>query len=105
MPGTISSDHVMVDRGGPTAPWGKAVGDIDRDGRPGLVVGGHKGGGLISYENPGWHKHLIVAEGAFSTDHDVANVDKDGRNDLLLDTRWLRNEAGGRWSVYSRVSG
>ena len=45
IPRTISFDRVTVHQDGPTAPWGKSVGDIDGNGRPDLVVGGHGGGG------------------------------------------------------------
>ena len=36
-------DKVIVDRNGPTDPWGKATGDINGDGKPDLIVGGHGG--------------------------------------------------------------
>ena len=102
-PGPISFDHVMVDQRGPTAPWGKAVGEINEDGRPDLVVGGRAGGGLVWYENPNWQKHVIAVEGAFSTVLEVADVDKDGRNDVvtLMNDRlvWFRNGGGDRWTM------
>ena len=33
-------DKVIVDRNGPTDPWGKATGDMNGDERPDLIVGG-----------------------------------------------------------------
>jgi hypothetical protein len=96
----IGFERLVVDRNGPVDPWGKSVGDIDGDGRPDLIVGGHDGGGLVWYQSPGWRRHVIAAEGAFSTDHEVADIDGDGRNDLvsLMDGQlvWFRN-AGDRW--------
>ncbi len=49
MPETISFDHVIVDQDGPISPRGKTVGDINGDGRPDLVVGGHAK--VLCYEN------------------------------------------------------
>lgn len=99
---SVPVEHVVVDRNAPGDPWGKAVGDINGDGRPDLVVGGHDGGGLVWYENPGWEKRVIAREGIFSTDHEVADIDGDGRNDVvsLMEDRlvWFRN-AGDRWII------
>jgi hypothetical protein len=90
--------HVVVDRHGPRDPWGKGVGDLNGDGRPDLIVGGRSGGGLVWYENPGWTRHTISAEGEFSTDQEAGDVDGDGRNDVVSLTYdglvWFR---GGDW--------
>jgi hypothetical protein len=103
LPAAISFDHIILDRHGPIAPWGKAAGDINGDGRPDMIVGGHDGGGLVWYENPNWRKHMIAPEGKFSTDHEVADIDKDGRNDVvsLMSDRlvWYRNNGGDRWTM------
>ena len=86
--------RLVVDAKGPREPWGKAFGDLDGDGRPDLVVGGRNGGGLVWYENPGWGKH-VVSDGEFSTDHEIADVDGDGRNDIVSLTTtgivWFHN--------------
>ena len=99
---SVPVEHVVVDRSGPGDPWGKTVGEINGDGRPDLVVGGHEGGGLVWYENPSWRKHVIASAGVFSTDHEVTDIDGDGRNDVvsLMEDRlvWFRN-SGDRWTI------
>lgn len=92
-PGAYS--HVVIDDKGPRDPWGKSIGDINGDGLPDLIVGGRAGGGLVWYENPTWRKHVIAADGEFSTDHEVADVDGDGRKDVVSlsvsSLVWFRN--------------
>lgn len=75
--------YELIDGKGPLEPWGKAAGDLNGDGRPDLIVGGRAGGGLVWYENPAWEKHVVHADGAFSTDHVVADIDGDGQNDIV----------------------
>lgn len=113
--GTFSP--IVVDRAGPADPWGKAVGDINGDGLPDLVVGGHEAGQmnffarvvaklgiqerkepsgeLVWYENPTWRKHLISDKYRFSTDIEIADIDGDGWADVVTITSseliWFRN--------------
>lgn len=72
-----------IDGEGPLDIWLKAVGDLNGDGRPDLIAGGHASGGLVWYENPSWKKHVIAAEGVFGTDGETADVDRDGDADVL----------------------
>ena len=86
--------RTVIDAHGPVDPWGKGVGDINGDRRADLLVGGH-GGGLYWYENPGWQRHVIATEGIFSTDIEVADINGDGRNDVvaIMDQKlvWFAN--------------
>ena len=104
----VSFDHVVVDPSGPQDPWGKAVGDMNGDGTPDLIVGGYVSGGLVWYENPSWVPHVISDQPGFRTDHEAGDVDRDGRMDVVsLGTdpsgkprlEWFKNPGspGGTW--------
>lgn len=94
-------NHTIIDNQGPNDIWQKTVGDINGDGRIDLIAGGHADGGLVWYENPTWTKHTIASGGGFSTDAEVADVDKDGDNDVLSltnsDISWYENPS---WTVH-----
>jgi hypothetical protein len=109
--------RIIVDVSGPTDPWGKSVGDLDGDGFPDFIVGGHGSaersmvsrvfdklgfrkfenplGELVWYRNPTWLKLSISKEYRFSTDHEVADIDGDGLQDVVSLTEskiiWFRN--------------
>jgi hypothetical protein len=116
-----------VDAAGPRCPWGKSAGDIDGDGRPDLVVGGHcpdhpglwrrvlakiglmepstESGSLVWYRNPDWTRGVLSTANGIRTDIEVADMDGDGRNDVVALTDrgpiWLKNPGpkNSAWTV------
>lgn len=99
--GPVVFRHAVID---PAPPGGEdcctdvcAAGDIDGDGYPDLLLGGEHaaGPGLFLYLYPLWDK-IPLATGQFTTDMQLADVDRDGRLDIVVgDTDrglvWLRN--------------
>lgn len=78
--------HRIIDAAGPLSIWGKCAADLNGDGRIDLLVGGWRGGGLVWYENPGWTKRSIDPANKISTDLEVADVDRDGKPDVVAVT-------------------
>ncbi|WP_189608031.1 FG-GAP repeat domain-containing protein [Saccharospirillum salsuginis] len=96
----------ILDSHGPRAPWGKTLGDINGNGLLDVVVGGHQprrlslgerllrkvglfdrtgaGGELVWYENPTWQRHSITENYKVRTDIEVADINADGHNDIVL---------------------
>lgn len=97
----VPFEHVIVDDDGPTSMWQKTVGDINGDGAPDLLAGGHSSGGLVWYESPSWTKFTIADGGGYSTDGEVVDVDGDGDIDVVSLTSsqilWYENPD---WAVH-----
>lgn len=81
-PAPVPFQRIAIDANGPGSAWGKSVGDIDGDGRQDLVVGG-LARGLYWYRNPSWQKSTIDPDAQIWTDLEVADVNRDGRNDVV----------------------
>lgn len=75
--------HEVIDPDNPADPHCKAAGDIDGDGYVDLLAASASGGGLFWYRYPDWSKHRI-AEGTFTTDMAVADMDGDGCLDIVV---------------------
>ncbi len=96
--------YVVLDDRGPRDPWGKGVGDIDGDGLPDLVAGGHAGGGLAWYRSGEPGRRVIASSGSFGTDIEVADLDGDGRADVVAvmadRLAWFRQTPDGGWQEH-----
>lgn len=79
----VRFERQVIDTEGPLDLWLKSVGDLNGDGRPDLIAGGYREGGLVWYENPSWKKRIIAGQGKFGTDGEAADVDRDGDFDVV----------------------
>jgi len=94
---SIRFSHVVIDATNPADPHCKAAGDIDGDGHPDMLAASASGEGLYWYRYPDWSKHRI-ADGTFTTDMSVADIDGDGCLDVVIPSdeglMWYRNPCG-----------
>jgi hypothetical protein len=81
----------------------KAIADVDGDGKPDLIVGGHD---LVWYRNPDWQKFTIAkAANEFTTDCQATDLNGDGLPDIVTgdgnagsNVVWFENvERGKSW--------
>ncbi len=102
----VTFDLTTIDARGPSQVWGKAVGDLNRDGRTDIVIGS-RNGGLYWYQSPRWTKHKISGA-QIQEDMEVVDLDRNGRRDIVAVvtggiTMFANN--GGTWGSRPLVRG
>lgn len=98
--------EVIVDSasdGIPSSPWGKGIGDLNRDGRPDIIIGAHTNGGLAWYENPSWQRRSISTAG-HSTDVESGDMNGNGYQDVVAVLSsgiriYFNNSSGTDWTT------
>lgn len=75
----------------PHCPCGKALGDLNGDGRLDAIVAGSEGP-LVWYAAPKWTRSVLAAQGT-TTDGGLAvgDLDRDGDLDVTVGTAWFEN--------------
>jgi FG-GAP-like repeat len=102
---TVPFEHVLLDEGLQGYLDCKAVGDLDGDDLPDVVIGTDTQ--LVWYRAPAWTRTLIAPGANFTTDMQVADVDGDGDLDIVVPEydlarlEWYRNPriGGGTWTA------
>lgn len=89
--GEIPFIRTVIAQESPHGPCGKALGDLDGDGRLDAVVAGSEGP-LVWYAYPGWTQSVLAAQG-FTTQGGLAagDLDRDGDLDVTVGTVWFEN--------------
>jgi len=80
----VPFEHVIIDENGPADPHVKSTGDIDGDGAADPVAASSAGGPLVWYRSPDWPRYEIAPSGRWSCDAELADVDGDGDNDIVI---------------------
>jgi hypothetical protein len=105
----VTATYVQVDASGPPRAVAKGAGDVDRDGLADLVVGSASGG-LYWYKNATWAKRVINATIKTAEEVEVADLNRDGANDVILaipgGAVWFQNSGNGTsWTQRMLQSG
>ncbi len=104
----VTFTETVIDPNGPAKIWGKGSGDLNGDGKGDFLVGGMLGG-LNWYRNPDWKKSVISSTAKVEEDMAVADLNKDGRKDVIAivtgGVKWFENTGTTSWPVHTLFSG
>jgi type 1 glutamine amidotransferase len=83
--------RTVIARDSPRCPCGKALGDVNGDGRLDAIVAGSDGR-LVWYAAPGWTPSVLAVQGFTTQGGLVAgDLDRDGNLDVIVGTVWFEN--------------
>lgn len=98
----IPFQQITIDADPPNQPYYKMVGDINGDQFADIVVAGAKRS-LVVYIYPRWKKTEIAASGWDGVNGEIADVDTDGDQDVVMGgTVWFANPGSdrGNWTMH-----
>jgi FG-GAP-like repeat len=104
-------ERIVIDEDGPADPHTKTAGDIDGDGVEDLIICSSAGGPLVWYRSPDWSMHEVAPSGKWSCDAEVADMNGDGDNDIIISEyygkeimEWYENPGtakdAGKWKLH-----
>jgi len=84
--------------------WTKTIGDLNDDEIDDLVIGGYESGGIWIYFSPDQEKKQVTEKKGASTDAEIADIDNDGDNDLVVifsnEIIWFENPL---WELHTII--
>lgn len=81
----LTFTKVILDEGNVIKnPHAKSDGDLNGDGITDLIIASSAGGPLVWYESPEWNKHTVYPSAKWSCEAEVADLDRDGDNDIII---------------------
>jgi type 1 glutamine amidotransferase len=86
----LSFVRTVIARNSPHCPCGKALEDLDGDGRLDAIVAGSDGP-LVRYAGPAWTRSVLAAQGTTEGGLAVGDLDRDGDLDVTVGTVWFEN--------------
>jgi hypothetical protein len=81
------------------------VADLNRDGRPDLIVVDERADDLAWYENPGWQRHVLIGNVPRTINLDVYDYDGDGIPEIAMGCRFETDPARSIGNVLILKSG
>jgi len=90
--------------------WNVAVGDLNGDNRPDIVLSKKQGSSVFHRNTGGWGFGPAVSFGDVGSSVALGDVNNDGRTDIVLgvksgNNRWYLNDGQGRFNTITEIEG